>query len=235
MVRAAATLLILTASAPLLRGAVPDHAVAAQEEAPRGPPLELTVADEEGRARVRIGDLLADDDIRSALASGLPLRVGVRVQLWKDGFFDSQVGRWTWRTTVLYDPLSRSYRMVTAGPGPGAGRDAGAREPAPPPDTASFASFSAVRTGVRRTLEPDLEPPEPGRYYYLGRIQVETLSLSDLEELRRWLRGDLADAVTGEEDVEGALGRGLRRALVRMLGVPERRYETRTATFEVGG
>ena len=47
-----------------------------------------------------------------------------------------------------------------------------------------------------------LKPREQGRYYYLGQVQVETLSLTDLEELQRWLHGDLAPAVKGDQTME---------------------------------
>lgn len=186
-----------------------------------GPPLELAVQEGDGSLRVRLGDVLADPEMGDALRSGLPLRISVRVELWRDGFFDSQVGDWEWRASVLYDPLDRVYLLEVGGDGSD--------------DAVSFPTFPAIRAGLRRILDPEPRPGEPGSYYYLARIELETLSLSDLGELRRWLRGDLAEAVAGEGDVEGALERGLRRAVVRLLGVPDRRYETRTETFELEG
>jgi hypothetical protein len=65
-------------------------------------------------------------------------------------------------------------------------------------------------------------------------VEMETLSLSDLEELQRWLQGDLAPAVVGEERVGSALARGVRRLLVRMLGLPAKRFQLRSPVFEVG-
>ena len=87
--------------------------------------------------------------------------------------------------------------------------------------------------GLVRALHSGLplRPMEAGRYYYLGQFEVETLSLSDLDELQRWLRGDLATAVNGDERVGTALGRGAHRVLVRMLGIPARRYRVRTERF----
>ena len=68
----------------------------------------------------------------------------------------------------------------------------------------------------------------------IANLEAETFSLSDLEELARWLRGDLAAAVAGQERMEGAVGRGVNRLLVRVLGMPAKRVRVRTATFEVG-
>ena len=95
-------------------------------------------------------------------------------------------------------------------------------------------SLPMVRAALRNAFSLPLRPPEPGRFYYLGQVEVETLSLSDLEELQRWLRGDLAPAVAGEERVENAVGRGVQRAIVRMLGLPARRFRVRSPPFEVG-
>ncbi len=139
-------------------------------------------------------------------------------ELWKDGFFDSQKGRAEWRATVLYDPLEQRYSVATA---------AGAIE-------LSVDSIAAVRDALQRAFSLPLRPREEGRYYYLGEVQVETLSLTDLEELQRWLHGDLAPAVKGDQSMESAVGRGMRRMLVRMLGLPARRFKVRTPTFEVG-
>lgn len=190
------------------------HPAEAQE---RSPPLEVEVREEDGRARVRLTDILRDQELRDALHSGLPLRVEIVTQLWEDGFFDSQEGRDRWRASLVYDPLELEYLLTVRGQ-----TDVERR----------YSTLPALREVLPRTLVPALQPPEEGSYYYISRIEVETLSLSDLEELRRWLRGDLAEALGGERDVEGAVERGLRRTVVRLLGMPARRFEARTSTFE---
>ena len=77
-----------------------------------------------------------------------------------------------------------------------------------------------------------MRPPGRGRYYYIGVMDVETLSLNDLDELRRWLRGEARPAVAGSKPVGQAVETGLRRFFVRLLGIPTRRYEVRTEVFE---
>jgi hypothetical protein len=79
----------------------------------------------------------------------------------------------------------------------------------------------------------DVRPSRTGRYYYLAKLEVETLSLSDLEELRRWLRGEVGPAVAGSGSPESAVESGVRRVLVRMIGLPTRRMEARSGTFTV--
>jgi hypothetical protein len=188
--------------------------VAAQDEAP----LRFQIQPGSGEAAVEVGNLLDDPRLQETVRSGLPLRIRVRIELWKDGFFDDQKGQYEWRASVIYDPLIRLFQVQAGGE---AGVDA------------EVSSWPAAQAVLQGTLQVPLRPPEPGRYYYLALVEMETLSLSDLEELQRWLQGDLAPVVAGEEDMEGALGRGFRRIFVRMLGLPARRFQLRSPRFEI--
>lgn len=191
-------------------------AVAAPLRAQEERSTRLTVDPATGAPVVDLGRLLDDAALMRALHSGLPLRIRVVVQLWRDQFFDSQRGMVDWRASVLYDPLARTYQVRTEG--------------SPGPD-ASHASLREVGTALQGLFPETLSPREPGSYYYLGHLEVETLSLSDLEELQRWLKGDLAPAVAGDEDVENALEKGVRRLMVRVLGLPAQRLRLRTDVF----
>jgi hypothetical protein len=181
-------------------------------------PLELEVSPATGEVALRLGDLFDDPGVVNALHSGLPVRVRVIAELWRDRLFDSEQARAEWRATVVYEPLERTYLVQTSSPGD--------HERIVP-------SLQEVGAILRRRVTVPLRPAERGRYYYIAHLEVETLSLSDLEELARWLRGDLAAAVAGEERMEGALGRGVNRLLVRVLGMPARRVRVRTETFDV--
>jgi hypothetical protein len=198
---------------------VPAGVSAQEEENPDDEAMYLSVAPETGRLSIRIGSLFSDEALAEALHSGLPLRIHLVVDLWKDGFFDSHKGRGEWRATVVFDPMDGRYRVATG--------DEGSEE-------AAADSLPAVREALQSRFTMPVLPRERGRYYYLGKIEVETLSLSDLEELQRWLRGDLAPAAAGDEEMGGAVGRGVGRLLVRVLGLPARRFKVRTAKFEVG-
>ncbi|MFW5905068.1 MAG: hypothetical protein ACOCUZ_02505, partial [bacterium] len=205
----------------------------AQEE-----PIRLEVV-RGGDVAIHLGNILSDPALVDALESGLPLRLEIVTQLWRDGFFDSQVGQSLWRANVFYDGLDEAFVLQVEGPADeGVGRiGRGGTEGRPDgtggADTVrSFSSVEDLQNAFPRLIEPSLRPDEEGRYYYLARLSVETLSLSDLEELRRWLRGELAPAIAGDGDVEGAAERGLRRTVIRLLGMPTRRFDARTSTFE---
>ncbi|MBA2459450.1 MAG: hypothetical protein H0V43_10930, partial [Gemmatimonadales bacterium] len=64
-------------------------------------------------------------------------------------------------------------------------------------------------------------------------LEVSTLSDSDLDELERFLEGDLEGVAEGREGIGDALGRGATRMLLRLAGLPSLRLEARTGAFLV--
>lgn len=186
----------------------------AQEEAP----VRFDILEASGEAAIVVGGMLEDPGLLEAIHGGFPLRIRIRIQLWKEGFFDDLTGTFEWRASVLFDPLTRRYRVQT-------GTDDGAIH--------EVNTLDEARDALQLDLEVPLRPREKGRYYYEAEIELQTLSLSDFEELQRWLQGELGPAVTGEEDVGGAMARGVRRLLVRMLGLPARRFQVRSPTFQM--
>ncbi|HEX9248744.1 MAG TPA: hypothetical protein VF856_04555, partial [Gemmatimonadaceae bacterium] len=89
-----------------------------------------------------------------------------------------------------------------------------------------------AETAVEAPYKVAIQLPKKGeRGYYNLLLDVETLSLSDLDEVQRWLRGELKPAVSGKKNPGTALGRGVRTLVVRLLGGEKRHYEARTGTF----
>lgn len=161
------------------------------------------------------GALLRDDALADALNSGLPLRFRLRVELWENRFFDRLAAEQESAFALSQDPLDRAYVLTTA---------TGERR---------FSTMAQAEAAIARQLRVQVRPTRRGRYYYLARLEVETLSLSDLEELRRWLRGEVGPAVEGRSSPENAVESGLRRVLVRVIGLPTRRMEARSGNFTV--
>jgi hypothetical protein len=170
-------------------------------------------AEDGGRPLVEIRGILEDDALRGALESGLPLRFQLRVELWRKGLFDRLVDAQEIYLALLQDPLDRLYRLETG------------------QSERRYASLAEAQRAIEGLLTASLSPRGAGRYYYLATLDIETLSLSDLEELRRWLRGDLQPAIEGRSSAGRAVERGLRRVFVRVIGLPTRRYEARSGTF----
>lgn len=176
------------------------------------------LAAEEHRALVRIGPVLDDAALLDALQAGLPLRIRLHVELWRDELVDDLEDSQSFIMVMRYEPIEGQY-LVYENRGSAAVR--------------GYADYGAARTAVERAFLLDVRPRRSGRYYYLGGVEVETLALSDLEELENWLEGELRPAVTGERSVFSAIGQGAKRLLIRVLGLPAREVSARSEAFRV--
>lgn len=165
--------------------------------------------------RVEAEGLLRDGALRDALESGLPLRFRLRVELWGDRLFDRLVSTEETAFALTQDPLDGTLVLTLSG------------------GELRLPTLADAQRAVSRQLAVQIRPSGRGRYYYLARLEVETLSLSDLEELRRWLRGEVGPAVEGRGSAGGAVESGLRRVLIRVIGLPTRRLEGRSESFVV--
>ncbi len=195
----------------LVASAVPGIGAAQDRE-----PVYLSVTPTSGRVQLDLAALLSDRTLANAIHQGLPLRISVEAELWQDRFFDSEAGSEGWKASMRYDAVTLRYEVQV--------QDGASR---------AFATLGEARAHLQASFALDLRPTRPGRYYYLAVVEVETLSLSDLEELQRWLNGDL-DPADGDEG-GGGVGRGVRRLFVRALGLPTRRVRLRTESFSFGG
>jgi hypothetical protein len=195
-------------------------AASGDESAPEtSVPVTLGVDQLDGALDLGLGTLLQQGVLSDALQSGLPVRIRVVAELWRDRFFDAQEGLDEWRATLVFDPLERRYRFGTSSEG-----EAQAGELA-------VEYLSDAQTALEGRFVLGLRPRSSGTFYYTAVIEVETLSLSDLDELQRWLSGDPDPSAGETEDEDGAVGRGIRRLMVRMLGLPKRRLRESTEEF----
>ena len=164
--------------------------------------------------------LLGDAQLRDLVRNGFPARFSFRVELWSTGgFFNNLEASTAWDVIVRYDPLDKVYEVV---------RIAGDQAVT----LGKFADVAAASDAVGRAVRVPLNAPSRSRYYYAATLDVEVLSLTDLDELERWLRGELRPAVSGRRNPGTALTRGVRTLVVRLLGGTKRHFEARTATFK---
>ena len=180
------------------------------------PALSVSPDATDQRALVRVGPILASQELQDAALAGLPIRLRVRTELWKDEMFDDLVQTVNWSALLVYEPLNRRFYM----------RDQGSRAPA-----RQFTTYELARQAIEGEIPVRLRPRTNGRYYYTATLEVETLSVSDLRELERWLQGELQPAVEGDQSIPGAIGEGAKRLLIKVLGVPTRRIEARSGRF----
>jgi hypothetical protein len=169
---------------------------------------------------VRGVGVLADRQLRDLLLNGFPTRLHFRVELWSVGGLINDLERVTeWNVVVRHDPLDKTFRVS---------RFAGDRIA----QLGRYRELRDAQAAAERMFRAPIVPRRRGRsYYYAVVLDVETLSLSDLDEVERWLKGELRPAVRGRRNPGTALTRGVRTLVVRLLGGDARRYELRSATF----
>jgi hypothetical protein len=173
------------------------------------PPIAMA-----GTPTVTTTNLFGDPDMRDLVRSGFPASLRFRLELWRvGGLFNDLEGQREWELIVQYDPTAQRYRVVQ--------RQAGRLD-----DLGSFATLSTAQAVLERPTRILLAPEREGaRYYYNLTLTVEALSVSDMDQLERWLRG-----VRGGTAVS-AVGSGMRTLMLRMLGGEKRVYDKRSVTF----
>jgi hypothetical protein len=156
-----------------------------------------------------------------ALRSGLPVRLHYRVEAWRsrEGWFDNFARQVEWDLVVRHEPLLDQYTLLTL---------VGARR-----QERRYATLDALGAALAFAYQINVRPVEQGSYYYAASLQVSTLSDSDLDELERFLAGELDQPAQGNESFGDALGRGTTRFLLRLAGLPSLRLEARSERFVV--
>lgn len=217
----------LTTGAALLASLLlaPARSAAAQDTLPPDEPaghphLSLILPEHPGEEPpvVRASGLFRDSVFPGALRDGFSVRLNYHLELWRSGtLFDHLEREQTWLALVQLDPLNGRYTLTQPGG-----------------VVTHFGTLDSLAAAVSVPYRVELPLPgrhDDARFYYVATLDVESLSLSELEEVESWLRGDLGHELAHEGDVGGALGRGARRLLLRLSGLPSRRLEARSPVF----
>ncbi len=172
--------------------------------------------------QVRTQHLLSDSRLLSMLGSGFPLRMHYRVELWRSrsGWFDAFERAVEWDVVVRHEPLLDQYAVTTLMPG----RTRENRY-------TGLEALTRALDGVAYQIA--FRVTDRGDYYYNASLQVSTLSDSDLDELERFLRGELGPAASEGRNFGDAVGRGATRLLLKLAGLPSVRVEGRSERFSV--
>lgn len=171
---------------------------------------------------VRAQHVLDDGPIRELMDHGFPAQLHYRVELWSTaGLFNRMLRAVEWDLGVRFDPMNKTFEVV---------RQAG--------DSVirlgTFRDYTSAASEVERFYRPVFTPPlSRANLYYNVTLTLEMISVSDLDELDRWVRGDLRPAVRGRRNPGTALSRGARTLLSRLLGGERRTLEARSPSFRV--
>lgn len=202
----------------LFWGAVAGLLLASRAVAAQSPTLTVTL--QSNVPRVRSTGLLTDGKFVGLMRSGFPLRLHYRLELWKvrSSWFDQFVREVSWDAVARNDPLADDFVLIRQGG-----------------TVSRYATAEELAAALDIPYVITLRPTENGRYYFIARLEVTTLNDTDLQELSRWLSGDVGPAVSSGENFGDALARGAQRVLVRLAGLPRQQLEARSTTIRIGG
>lgn len=169
---------------------------------------------------VRSAALVSDGALRDLLHNGFPARLHYKVERWSTGgWFDDIKATAEWDVVVRYDPLAKVYQVFRV-----IGKSTRY--------LGSFTTFADAEAVLDAPFKVPISVPKRGqRSYYNLVLDVEMLSLTELDEVERWLRGEVKPAIRGQKNPGTAVSRGVKTVFVRLLGGEKRRYEARSGTF----
>jgi hypothetical protein len=149
------------------------------------------------------------------------VRLHYKLEVWRSrgAWFDAFERQVEWDVVLRHEPLLDQYTVLTL---------VGGRV-----QERRYATVDALGAALAFAYQISVRPTEAGRYYYAASLEISTLSDSDLDELQRFLEGDLGDVAQGKEGVGDAVGRGATRFLLRLAGLPTLRLEVRSLSFDV--
>jgi hypothetical protein len=169
---------------------------------------------------VRSIGVLAAGRTPELIRNGFPARLHYKLERWAAGTFVNDVKATTeWELIAEYDPLAKSYKLIQATPQRAA-------------VVGEYASIADVDAKLAEPYVPSISTPRHGqKSYYVLSLNVEAMSLSDLDEVQRWLRGELRPTVRGHRNPGTAVSSGVRTLFVRILGGERVVYQASTGVF----
>ncbi len=176
----------------------------------------LTVTLQSEIPRIQTTGLLTDGKFAGLMRSGFPLRLHYRLELWRSrsGWFDQFVSEASWDAVARHDPLADDFVLIRTGG-----------------SLTRYSTPDELEHALEIPYKVNLRARSAGKFYFLCRLGVTTLNDTDLEELTRWLKGDVSPAVSGDGNLGSALARGAQRLLVRIAGLPRLTLEARSETL----
>lgn len=184
------------------------------------PEIDIRVTPQSYPPLVAVRNVLDERQFDELLRNGFPARLHIRAEVWTVGrYFDDVRGRAEWDVIVQYNVIEKTYEVA---------RLVGERVTA----LGSYVRFADARAASELAYLPALPTPRRGQKgYILVQAELQTLDVSDLDEVERWLRGEANPAVRGKRSPASALTRGVRTLASRILGGEVRQLEARSPTM----
>lgn len=169
-------------------------------------------------ATAAVTGVLSDKAFDKVMRSGFPVRVHVKAELWHNrSFLDEITAESEWDFFVKFDTFESVYYVVRI-----VGDSITQLGP--------FAKLAAAQQTAEIPFALRLPTPPRGRDSYISvQADVQTIEMSDLDELMSWLRGDARKAVQGKKNPTTVVGGALRSLGSRLLGAEVRHLEGRVS------
>lgn len=175
---------------------------------------------------VSVVGVLADSAFDELMRNGFPVRMHMRAELWRKGsIFDQIAAHTEWEVVVSFDSFDATYEVVRV-----------TFDGSKPRFTqlGAYKTLATAQAAAELAFAPPLPPAPKGKESYIAvQADVQTMDMSDLDEVQRWLRGDARPAVEGRKNPGKALTRGLSSIVTRLLGAEVRHYEGRSKLFRL--
>ena len=164
--------------------------------------------------------VLAAGRTSELIRNGFPARLHYKLERWAAGTFVNDVKATAeWEFIAQYDPLAKTYKLIRATPQRAV-------------VVGEYADLSDADAKLAEPYPAPISLPRRGdKTYYALSLNVEAMSLSDLDEVQRWLRGELRPAVRGQRNPGTAVSSGIRTLFVRILGGERVVYQASTGVF----
>lgn len=170
---------------------------------------------------VSTSNMLAGQRLRDLLNAGFPARFHFRVELWSEGrVFHSFQKAGEFDVLARYLAADKVYEVIHV-----------QNDRATP-----LGKFAAVADAERAIGRPTSAPvraqPSGRNQYYQATLTVEALSEKDIDEVGRWLEGEIEPGITGRANPASSLSRGIRSVFARLVGGEKTQYETTSPRFK---
>ena len=168
-------------------------------------------------------NMLASPHFREPLAAGFTARFHFLVTLWSKGRLANAIERRAeYDVLVEYHVAEKKYEVLQL------------VDDRPPFSLGKFDRVEDAERAVARPTRVAITAfPSKKEFYYRATLDVQILGASDLDEVNRWLKGEVEPAIHGERNPGTALTRSIRMLASRLLGGDSREFEAETQGFRV--
>lgn len=175
-----------------------------------------------------ISELVIQDslppEISRYIGKGIPVTFGYRVELWKSraGWFDKLTATFESTFRLRYDTWAKRYTVIQEEADLTIEHMLSKRREA----TELITSTDRISLPISDTTDI---------FYLIGKLTIETMSLSNFKEVESWLKGEISSARKPNlESAPNKIGEFLFKTALKISGLKNISKEIKTENFRIG-